>query len=282
MPAGTFWQGVPSSEPGSHHYEYPQFYHTLTKNLAVMETEVTRQMWVDLTKVQPTLPGDPSAPHYSSGMSDPVQGIDQYSWSKAALFANLLSRQQGLQQVYYADPSLTIPITVLNFQTSYAYVAANWNANGYRLPTEGEWEYFARADTTGPFFMNEPAYNELVLYSCNAGVLKALESVAWMCANAGDKTHPAGSKAANPWGLKDVLGNVAEICWDMGDAYPTNGPQTDYRGVADILRIAYTGHIIRGGSYHSSPRFARTGFRYFGNIDFSSPEIGFRLVRSLN
>jgi len=276
VPAGTFTQGTPSTEVGRSWWEGPQFQHTLTKNLAVMETEVTRQMWATLKAAQPTLPADPTDTSKGSGMTNPVQRV---LWYKTVLFANLLSAQQGLGTVYFADSGFVTPITSTNSGTNDVF--AKWDASGYRLPTEGEWEYFIRAGTAGPFSINEPAYNELTHYPCPAaGALAALESVAWFCTNAGSTAHAVGSKAANPWGLKDVYGNVEEYCWDRDEIYPDSS-QTDYRGPSTGDRRAY-----RGGSWTDSPVSVRSGWR--NSILWNEPLInnlyilGFRLLRSVN
>ena len=232
-----------------------------------METEVTRQMWADLKAVQSSLPADPTDVSYGSGMMNPVQRV---TWRQTVLFANLLSKQRGLQQVYYTDSSLTAPINSSNDQTVYV----NWNANGYRLPTEGEWEYFTRAGTTGPFSVNEPAYNSSTYQSCSAGSLTVLENVAWFCANSGSATHPAGSKAANPWGLKDVHGNVWEWCWDWYGSYPAAG-QTDFHGSS-----SGSNRVLRGGGWNVNPQAARSGSRPYYNPGSSDGSIGFRLLRS--
>jgi formylglycine-generating enzyme required for sulfatase activity len=272
VPAGTFTQGTPSDEVGRYSEEGPQFQHTLTKNLAVMETEVTRQMWADLEAVQPTLPADPTCASYGAGMSNPVQCV---SWYKTILFANLLSAQQSLTRAYYTDAALTSPITSTTNQTNTVYV--KWDANGYRLPTEGEWEYFTRARTSGPFSINEPAYNTSTIQSCIAGVLPVLESVAWFCANAGGATCVVGGRAANPWQLKDVHGNVWEWCWDWYGSYPGAG-QTDYRGAA-----TGSARVVRGGSWFNSPVGQRSGVRNKYNPGVNGIlNFGFRLLRSLN
>ena len=270
--AGTFTQGTPSTEVTMYEVEGPQFQHTLTKNIAVMETEVTRKMWSDLKVLQSTLPTDPTWTDYGSGTTNPVQCV---TWYKAVLFANTLSQQRELTRAYYADVALTTAISASNY--SSGSIDVKWDADGYRLPTEGEWEYFARAGTTGPFSISEPAYGSLTYNSCTPGELAALESVAWFCANVIDVTRPVGSKAANPWGLKDIHGNVHEWCWDWySSSYPSSA-QTDYRGPASGL-----GRVIRGGS-RGYPWQLRSGRHSWATPNFGNGiDIGFRLLRSVN
>ncbi len=194
VPAGTFTQGSPADEPCRQSDE-TQFSHTLTRNLAVMETEVTRQMWADLLAAQPTLPADPTDTTYGAGMSNPVQNN---TWYEAVLFANLLSFQQGLTRCYYTDAGFTTPIDATN------YTAGNYHcdfaATGYRLLTEGEWEYCCRAGTTTPFWIAEPNYNSGNCSSCTSGLFPNLESVAVFCANEPGSTVEVATKLSNPVG----------------------------------------------------------------------------------
>ena len=125
----------------------------------------------------------------------------------------------------------------------------------YRLPTEAEWEYAARAGTTGA------RYGEL-------------DEIAWYRDNSGETTHPVGEKRANAWGLHDMLGNVYEWTADWYGKYPS-GMVTDPRGPSTGL-----GRVVRGGSWGSGARFVRSAYR-----DDISPggrygHVGFRLVRT--
>ncbi|MBP7865100.1 MAG: formylglycine-generating enzyme family protein [Acidobacteria bacterium] len=269
IPRGLFVQGSPAGEPCREDNEN-QFVHLLNTNLAAMETEVTRQMWADLRAVQPGLPADPSAVWLMQTLNYPVQ---QLKWHAAVLFANLLSLQNGLQRCYYKDWLMLIPVDASNYAEGTIYWRTD--ANGYRLPTEGEWEYMCRAGTSTPFWIAEPAY---AASNCEDPLMEGydqLETAGWFSANSSDRTHLCGYKAANPWGLFDVHGNVQEFCWDAHGAYPS-GSQVDYRGPA-----FNTFHITRGGNWDQSARAMRSAQRSSLADYGSSNRIGFRLVRTL-
>jgi len=265
-----FLQGSPSdpAEPGRDTDE-TRFTHVLTRRLAVMSTEVTRRMWSSLQAVQPALGPDPSNTLYTSGLDDPVQSVD---WYTAVLFANLLSIQQGLEPCYYTDSAFTTPVLIRTDVTDSVY--CKWTASGYRLPTEGEWEWFTRAEAIGPFSIDDPTYSALTTGCAPNGTLSELERVAWFCSNANNRTHPAGQLEANPWGLKDVHGNVWEWCWDWYDTYPTD-TQTDYPGPA-----LGSSRVYRGGGWFNDARALRSANRYYGLPGARYYNIGFRLVRT--
>ena len=125
----------------------------------------------------------------------------------------------------------------------------------YRLPTEAEWEYAARAGTT------EAHYGEL-------------DSVAWYCDNSDKRTHPVGQKLANAWGLHDMLGNVWEWMDDWYSRY-TGSEMTDPRGPATGTR-----RVVRGGSRHVYADRVRFAIRCSFLPGIRRGTIGFRLVRT--
>ena len=125
----------------------------------------------------------------------------------------------------------------------------------YRLPTEAEWEYAARAGTTGA------RHGEL-------------DSIAWYRDNSGRTTHPVGQKRANAWGLHDMLGNVWEWVADWHAAYPS-GAVTDPRGTG-----TGTARVIRGLGWSISATSVRSAYRVSTSADARSRELGFRLVRT--
>jgi formylglycine-generating enzyme required for sulfatase activity len=228
-------------------------------------------MWKDLRAAQSTLPTDPTDTIYSSTLNHPVQRV---TWYEAILFANLLSLENGFTRCYYLDEALTQPVTSIQYKTDEVYV--KWDANGYRLPTEGEWEYFTRSGTTGPFSIAVPDYLPGNCRACSSSLLPNLQSVAWYCSNSESTSHPVGEKMANPWGLKDVHGNMSEWCWDWYGTYP-EGNRIDHRGT---LSGSY--RVKRGGNWGNIPRYLRSAYRSPDWPDSRSYYYGFRLIRAVN
>jgi len=267
--AGTFTQGSPSTEPCRGSNE-TQFTHELTRDLAVMETEISRQMWADLLAAQPSLPPDPSNTQYSPTMSHPVQ---QNTWYESVFFANLLSLENGYTRCYYTDSAFTNPITSSNYTTGPFY--CDFDADGYRLPTEGEWEYFTRAGTTTAFSCDETNYTSENCYLCTAGTHSTLEQYCVYCANDPGTAAPVGGKLANPWNLKDVHGNLWEWCWDWYNPTYPSGSETDYTGPE-----SGSNRVNRGGGWSHIAPYCRSAFRDENNPVSRYNSLGFRLLRT--
>lgn len=270
-PPGLIMQGSAHGEPCTVTDDHPAFSHLLMRKIAVMETEVTRGMWTALRAVQPTLPADPSHDWGGDETGCPVQCA---KWTHAVLFANRLSVQQGFQPCYYTDPQFQTPVTASNYNMGPYY--CDFDAMGYRLPTEGEWEYFARAATSTSFWIAEPAYGYPNCASAGVpGQYAALESAGWFETNSGARTHPAGQKAANAWGIRDVIGNVFEWCWDWHADYPVTG-QADYRGPETGSK-----RVLRSGAFDHRAMFCRSASRISFDPAVGLNRTGFRLVRTL-
>lgn len=263
-------QGSPPDEP-CQDLDERQFTHTLTRSVLVMEIEVTCQMWADLRLLQPSLPVDPADLSAGSGMTHPVQNN---TWYEAVFFANLLSIERGLTRCYYKDAEFTVPVDISNYLSGSFF--CDFDANGYRLPTEGEWEHFTRAGTTSPFSIDEPLFFVLGnCSSCTGGLLPDLESVAVFCANDSSETAAAGSKNPNPYGLRDIHGNVWEWCWDWyAEVYPA-GSAFDYAGATSGSYRAF-----RGGCWNSPARQCRSANRFRSDPGFRDGGLGFRLLRT--
>jgi formylglycine-generating enzyme required for sulfatase activity len=175
--------------------------------------------------------------------------VEQITWPQAAHFCNARSRAEGLKPCYNEDTA-----------------ECDFQADGYRLPTEAEWEYACRAGTETD-------------YSCGSDA-RNLGDYAWFAANAGKKTHPVGQKKPNRWGLFDMAGNVAEWCQDVYDKdYYPSSPSQDPRGPADGKT-----YVLRGGAWNSPADALRSSSRLGENPGFSDAclfrdAIGFRCVR---
>ncbi len=239
LPGGEFMMG---SLQGSSDERPP---HTVRVSaFAIDKFEVTQEL---LAKVQ--------LPNPSHWQDSPKKPMERVRWRDAKQYCNERSLLEGLQPCYNEK--------TMDWDCDYG-------ANGYRLPTEAEWEYAARAGTEGPY---------------EFGPADKLRQYAWFAANADQKTHPVGQRKPNRWGLYDLYGNVSEWCEDIYLAgYPKDGPAVDPRGPAnsgnDVKRV------IRGGSWKSSPEACRSTARQgelTGDSDacFSTDYCGFRCVRRM-
>jgi formylglycine-generating enzyme required for sulfatase activity len=215
--------------------------------------EVTQGEW------QAVMGSNPSS-GYGVGANYPVYSISWYSTLK---FCNLLSMAEGLTPVYTILGS-TNPANWGNVPSSWDdnwnAAVCDWTANGYRLPTEAEWEYAARGGT------NSPDY----LYAGSDDI----NSVAWYLSNSAENTHPVGTKAPNGIGAYDMSGNVWEWCWDWNGDY-SGTAQTNPTGPA-----AGDTRIIRSGFFLNSPAWCRVSKRYSSFVHDPVFYLGFRLARS--
>jgi formylglycine-generating enzyme required for sulfatase activity len=133
---------------------------------------------------------------------------------------------------------------------------------GYRLPTEAEWEYAARAGTNTTYFFGDDE--------------KELSRCAWYYDNSGKKTHPVGQKYPNVWGLYDVHGNVWEWVQDRyGEEYYAKSPGADPQGPSRGSR-----RVFRGGSWYDAAMFCRSTSRDYGSPGDRYERNGFRLAFS--
>ncbi len=168
-------------------------------------------------------------------------------------------------------PGADRPVENVSWRQCKEFIArlnALVEGGGFRLPTEAEWEYAARAGTATAYtFGNDGS---------------VLGDFAWWKSNSGGETHPVGAKKANPWGLFDMQGNVWEWCADVFDEGPYNfaaggGPIDDYRTIGAEGGSRY--QVIRGGSYAFSERFCRSAVRSGFDPWQTNCDVGFRLAR---
>ncbi|WP_149825771.1 formylglycine-generating enzyme family protein [Streptomyces tailanensis] len=162
-------------------------------------------------------------------LTDRIPAVN-VSWWDAVRFCNALSEEEGL------TPAYSLP----------EWDSVEWSpsADGYRLPTEAEWEYACRAGTTGPRY-------------------GPLDDIAWHRANSGERLHEVAGRRPNPWGLHDMLGNVWEWCWDLYDP-----------------EVYGTYRVLRGGGWFDEHWSCRAGVRRRSHPTFRVDDVGFRVARS--
>ncbi len=159
--------------------------------------------------------------------------VTNVSWFDAIGACNQLSSRTGLAPAYATDPAT-------------GEVTHDAAADGYRLPTEAEWQYACRGGAGGY------RYGQL-------------DDIAWYAGNSGGQVHEVGDRTPNPWGLHDMLGNVWEWCWDLYDP-DVYGP---YR-------------IFRGGGWAEPARGCGATVRRRSHPTFTIDDLGFRLARTVS
>ncbi|MCL1994120.1 MAG: formylglycine-generating enzyme family protein [Spirochaetes bacterium] len=256
IPAGSFQMG----SSGNEWRAQPPHQVTLTQGFFMGRTPVTQAQWEDvmigntnnISATPSRFSGNPSLP------------VEQVSWYDILVFANRLSTAKGLEPVYRINGS-TNP-------EDWGYVPTMWNdplrprwdavekitgANGFRLPTEAQWEFAARAGTTTSWSFGNEVNTDYM----------------WFSANSNNRTQEVGTRPPNPWGLYDMHGNVWEWVWDwFGNFTPAAG--IDPMGPASgTLRVG------RGGGWGHTEWDTRSADRGGVNPPGRGGSGGFRLVR---
>ncbi|MDA8369718.1 MAG: SUMF1/EgtB/PvdO family nonheme iron enzyme [Nocardiopsaceae bacterium] len=167
-------------------------------------------------------------PSTAHGDRSPVEGV---SWWDAVWFCNALSRREGLAPAY-------------RLHAGGADIEWDASADGYRLPTEAEWEHACRAGTAGARY-------------------GPLDEIAWHRRNSHERIHDVGGKRPNAWGLYDMLGNVWEWCWDIYDA-----------------EVYGTYRVLRGGGWFDEHWSCRASVRRRSHPTLRIDDVGFRVARS--
>ncbi len=206
----------------------------------ISKYQVTQKEWQEVMG---------SNPSHFKGDNLPVE---QVSWHDAIEYCNKRSIKEGLTPCYSGNGK---------------NITCNWDADGYRLPTEAEWEYAARGG------------NKSKGYTYSGS--NRLSAVAWYVDNSGHKTHPVGQKSPKELGIYDMSGNVWEWCWDWYDSsYYSISPKRDPRGAA-------SGHdrTLRGGSRRNSYDDCRVACRNYAPTsryyNFRYYNFGFRVVKTI-
>jgi formylglycine-generating enzyme required for sulfatase activity len=205
--------------------------------------------------------------------------VTTVNWRDAIVWCNAFSQKLGLSPVYCSDASFTTAIKTSSggiIDTTAGSVDnpyVNWNTNGYRLPTEGEYQYAASyIDGT-----NWTPYNYASGATADYTNEVATDLVGWDNVNSAGTTHAVGGLTANALGIYDMSGNVYEWCWDWYDVYPGTA-QTNYRGPTSS---PYSGRVIRGGLYIDVASRMQVGFRSYYYYPYLAYSIsGFRFART--
>jgi formylglycine-generating enzyme required for sulfatase activity len=153
------------------------------------------------------------------------------SWNEAIYLCNLLSQKAGLNECY-------------SISNNSEEIICDWESDGYRLPSEAEWQYACKAGTSGY------RYGEI-------------DKIAWYNENSEGEIHEVGKKEPNAWGLYDMVGNVWEWCWDLYDE-----------------KVYGSYRIFRGGSWAEEERGCGASCRRRSHPSFCIDDLGFRLARS--
>lgn len=204
--------------------------------------------------------GSDPASGYGDGDAYPVYNV---SWFNAIEYSNRRSLQEGLSPCYSYSSFGTNPDNwPAGWNTDYnnhTNVSCNWTANGYRLPTEMEWQFAARGG------------NQSQGYTYSGS--NTIGDVAWYISNSSSTTHTVGTKAANELGTFDMSGNVYEWCWDIYGTYP-GGSQTDPHGAT-----VGSFRVLRGGGWAVLADNCAVSYRSGNNATYSNVNLGFRCVR---
>lgn len=258
--AGAFTMGSPADERGHQYDVEDQVSVTLTHDYYIGATEVTQGQFATFVGSNPSL-----FPDCGDGCS-----ADMITWYLAAEYANALSAAAGVDACYVCDG------------TTCSSAGDPYSCDGYRLPTEAEWEYATRAGTTSAFPDGGNLTSDADLYNCDTIVTldngEVLSDIAWYCANAESTPHAGAGLGSNAWGLYDTQGNVQEWTHDAVDVVAGESPLAGGTDPYGTDGDPY--HVLRGGSWRLEAYQMRSASRTIDPPDFTDYDVGFRIART--
>ena len=248
----------------------------ITKAYSLGKYPITREQFLDV------MGEDPSGKTMFSDMEEPVQTIN---WYHAIAFCNKLSIKEGLSPAYTVNgvsdwEKLAFDdIPKDNNNDDWDAITCNWDANGYRLPTEMEWMWAAmgadkdaRADAIDAEGINRTGWSKNYAEE-GYGTGTSIDDYARHSKNSFNKTHPVGEKLPNELGLYDMSGNVMEWCWDRYGDY-LSFEVSDHKGAR-----SGSYRVLRGGSWISDASAGTVAYRRFNVPEARGNYYGFRILR---
>ena len=223
--------------------------------------EVTQDEYQAVMETNPSL----FSSNPAEGETQGNRPVDQVSWYACLVYCNKRSINEGLTPCYTVKGSKnpsdwgSIP---KRKNSDWDAVTCNFEANGYRLPTEAEWEYLARGGNT--------TNSGQTIYSGS----DAIDEVAWYRENSGGKTHEVKKKEPNDLGLYDMSGNVWEWCWDRYNIITTD--------TSSVGTSSGSSRVQRGSGWNMDAYYCRTTYRTCSDPNLDGHFMGFRVVRSAN
>lgn len=272
IPAGPFQMGDNlDSDSGAMPYHTVQ-----VAGFNMDKTEVSKELW-QLVQTWGSANGYSIGSGSTKGNGHPVQTM---TWYDAVKWCNARSQREGLTPCYYTDAGLTV--IYKSGSPNIDNTMVKWTANGYRLPTEAEWEKAARGGVTGrrfPWGTDTITHSQANYYSASSYAYDISPTRNYHPTyGTGNLPHtsPVGSFAPNGYGLYDMAGNVWEWCWDWHSSSYYGSPDSlgdPYGPVAGSYRV------LRGGSFSSYADSARCANRTTNLPNNSNSAYGFRSVR---
>jgi len=267
-------EGCPGEEGGRDADERQRLVR-LRRSLLVQATEVTQgqfaaMRWEGEAVRNPShFCDDPEGGCAQGAQSElPVESV---TWYEALAWCNWRSEQEGIEPCYQLQGCQGLPGEGMVCASASPVRESATECDGYRLPTEAEWEYVAGAGTATAL----PTGDLVVTGPVREPVDPVLDPLGWYWANSPRGPRTVATRAPSHWGLFDMHGNVWEWCWDRYGPYPYEPGQDPEGPVEGADRVA------RGGSWSSYAAFCRSANRHRYQQDHLGNTVGFRVVRTL-